>query len=113
MNPKLEQLIMLQDLDLMISELSDPRTTNEVRRMGFSLEPKETLEKARADQAARVDAELIAHYAKLQERYKRAIVPVKNNTCLACFLKQPTQFSTEQMDEIRTCDHCSRILYLL
>ncbi len=113
MNPQLEFLIMMQDLDLMLSELSDTKTANQEKKMGFTVEQHDTLVKAREDLAAKVDKEVIAHYNKLHERYKRAIVPVKNNTCLACFLKQPTQFSTEQMEEIRTCDHCSRILYLL
>ena len=113
MNPQLEFLIMLQDLDLMISELSDVKAASQEKKLGFNLEQHDTLTKARADLALKVDGELRAHYHKLHERYKRAVVPVKNNTCLACFLKQPTQYSTEQMEEIRTCDHCSRILYLL
>jgi predicted nucleic acid-binding Zn-ribbon protein len=112
-NPQLEFLIMMQDLDLMISELSDTKTANQEKKMGFTVEQHDTLVKARDDLAAKVDKELIVHYNKLHERYKRVVVPVKNNICLACFLKQPTQYSTELMDEIRTCDHCSRILYLL
>jgi predicted nucleic acid-binding Zn-ribbon protein len=115
MNTQLEKIIMLQDLDLMIHELSDSSTAiEEEKKMGFQLEEQmDTLKKARADLAEEIDRGLMAHYNKLLERYKRAVVPVKNNTCLACFLKQPTQYSTEQMNEIRTCDHCSRILYLL
>lgn len=104
---------MLQDLDLMISELSDSTTANQEKKLGFHLKQLDALQKARADLAAAIDGKLMAHYNKLHERYKRAVVPVKNNVCLACFLKQPTQYSTEQMEEIRNCDHCSRILYLV
>lgn len=113
MNPQLEQLIMLQDLDLMISELNDTNSASQEMELGFNLEQQDTLRKAREDLAERVDTTLLAHYNRLHERYKRAVVPVRNNTCLACFLKQPTQYSTEQMDEVRTCENCSRILYLL
>lgn len=113
MNPQLELLIMLQDLDLMIRELGDDANLSTEKKMGFSLEQLHTLQKARTDLAAKVEPALLGRYVKLYERYKRAVVGVKNNTCLACFLKQPTQYSTEQMDEIRTCDHCNRILYLL
>jgi predicted nucleic acid-binding Zn-ribbon protein len=113
MNPQLEKIIMLQDLDLMISELGDSATASQEKELGFQTDQLGTLQKARQDLAEEVDGELIAHYQKLHKRYKRAVVPVKNNICLACFLKQPTQYSTEMMDEIRTCDHCSRILYLL
>ena len=113
MNSQLELLIMMQDLDLMITELSNGQTADQEKKLGFNLKQHDTLQKAREDLAAKVDHELLTHYEKLHDRYKRAIVPVKNNTCLACFLKQPTLFSTDKMDEIRTCDHCSRILYLL
>jgi predicted nucleic acid-binding Zn-ribbon protein len=113
MNPQLELLIMLQDLDLMIGELGDDRNLNTEKKMGFPMEQLDTLRQARVDLAAKVDRGLLGRYAKLHERYKRAVVGVKNNVCLACFLKQPTQYSTEQMEEIRGCDHCNRILYLL
>ena len=113
MNPQLEQLIMLQDLDLMIGELGDATSTSQEKELGFEFEPQDTLEKAREDLAERMDSGLLAHYNKLHVRYKRAVVPVRNNICLACFLKQPTQYSMEQMEEVRTCESCSRILYLL
>lgn len=112
MNPQLEVLIMLQDLDLLIHEM-DQGAANREKEMGFSLEQHDQLVKAREGLAKKVDARLRSHYDKLHERYRRAIVPVKNNVCLACFLKQPTQYSTEQMEEIRTCENCSRILYLV
>ena len=113
MHPQLELLIMMQDLDLMILELSDGETANHEKKLGFNLAQHDALRTAREDLAAKVDREVMARYEKVHERYKRAIVPVKNNTCLACFLKQPTQYSIELMNEIRTCDHCGRILYLL
>jgi predicted nucleic acid-binding Zn-ribbon protein len=110
-NPQLELLIMLQDLDLMIHDLDQGAASREAA-LGFSLEQHDTLVRAREDLAARLERPLMAHYRKLHDRFKRAVVPVKNNVCLACFLKQPTQYSTEQ-DEIRTCENCSRILYVL
>jgi predicted nucleic acid-binding Zn-ribbon protein len=113
MNTQLEKILMLQDLDLMINDLGDNEGASEEKKLGFSLDQLGALQKAREDLATEIDNELILHYNKLQGRYKRAVVPVKNNVCLACFLKQPTQYSTEQMEEIRTCENCSRILYLL
>ena len=102
MHPQLEQLIMLQDLDLMISELKDTQNASQEKALGFEMEQRDTLEKARCDLADRVDSKLLAQYNKLHGRKKRAVVPVRNNTCLACFLKQPTQYSTEQMEKVRT-----------
>jgi predicted nucleic acid-binding Zn-ribbon protein len=113
MNTQLEKILMLQDLDLMILDLGDEDRASAEKEMGFALDQLGALQKAREDLATEIDHELIEHYDKLLGRYKRAVVPVKNNVCLACFLKQPTQYSTEQMEEIRTCENCSRILYLL
>ena len=113
MNTQLEKILMLQDLDLMINDLGDSDTASAEAELGFAMDQLGALQKAREDLATEIDGKLILHYDQLLGRYKRAVVPVKNNVCLACFLKQPTQYSTEQMDEIRTCDHCSRILYLL
>ena len=113
MNSQLEKILMLQDLDLMINDLGDSDKASEEEKLGFAMDQLGALEKARQDLATEIDRKLIVHYDQLQGRYKRAVVPVKNNVCLACFLKQPTQYSTEQMEQVRTCENCSRILYLL
>lgn len=113
MNTQLEKILMLQDLDLMIHDMGDNDVASKEKKLGFAMDQLGALQKAREDLATEIDDELIQHYDKLVGRYKRAVVPVKNNVCLACFLKQPTQYSVEQMEEIRTCESCSRILYLL
>ena len=113
MNTQLEKILMLQDLDLMINDLGDNDIASEEKKLGFAMDQLGALQKAREDLAIEIDGELIQHYDKLVGRYKRAVVPVKNNVCLACFLKQPTQYSTQQMENVRTCESCSRILYLL
>ena len=38
MHPQLELLIMMQDLDLMISELGDSSTASQEKEMGFSID---------------------------------------------------------------------------
>ena len=113
MNKQLEKILMLQDLDLMINDMGDNDIASKEKKLGFAMDQLGALQKAREDLATDIDAELMQSYNKLTGRYKRAVVPVKNNVCLACFLKQPTQYSTEQMEEVRTCQSCSRILYLL
>lgn len=111
MNPQLETLIMLQDLDLMIKEMSDKKTANQMSRIGFEVDAVENLQQARVDLARKVDAELLSTYDRLMQRYQRAIVPVRGSVCLACFLKQPTKYSSD--DQIRWCNHCKRFLYFI
>jgi predicted nucleic acid-binding Zn-ribbon protein len=112
MNPQLESLIMLQDLDLMIREMSDSKTASQLSRIGFEVEAIENLQNARKDLAKKVDPDLLSTYERLMQRYQRAIVPVRSNTCLACFLKQPTKFSRTD-ESIRACYHCKRFLYFI
>ena len=112
MNPQLETLIMLQDLDLMIKEMSDQKTASQMSRIGFEVNAVDNLAEARAEIAAKIDAEHLAVYERLMQRYQRAIVPVRNSICLACFLKQPTKYSVSD-EKILRCLHCNRFIYFI
>jgi len=104
---QLEQLVALQDLDLMISE------AHEVETLGFSITGCEELKKAREELAAQINKPLISRYERLRAKLKRAIVPVKNDICLGCFLRQPTSIGVKGREDeiIFTCENCGRILY--
>jgi predicted nucleic acid-binding Zn-ribbon protein len=112
MNPQLEQLIMLQDVDLMIREMSDSKTASQMSRIGFEVEAIDNLQKARSDLAKKIKPELLSIYDRLIQKHQRAIVPVRDGVCLACFLKQPTRYSGTD-DAIRFCNHCKRFLYFI
>jgi predicted nucleic acid-binding Zn-ribbon protein len=47
------------------------------------------------------------------KRYPRAVAPVKGGICLACFIKQPTQLSAADLEKVRFCEQCKRILYAI
>ncbi|MBC8182997.1 hypothetical protein H8E88_17985 [candidate division KSB1 bacterium] len=107
---QLNLLVALQDLDMMIDEIS------EVKRLGFSAEREEDLLKAREELVSKIKKPLLYSYEKLKKRYKRGIVPVKeDNTCLGCFIKLPTSLSSiGRTDEsVIYCEGCGRILYWL
>lgn len=107
MNKELEALITLQDIDLMIEE------ANEVEKLGFSITGCSELEKAREEIASHIKKPLLFRYERLRAKLKRAIVPVKNDICLGCFLRQPTSIGTKGREEIElfTCENCGRMLY--
>ncbi|HXI03767.1 MAG TPA: hypothetical protein VNI57_11390 [Candidatus Saccharimonadales bacterium] len=113
MKGTLEQVIILQDLDLMIREMSDQKTADELRKIGFALDEAGQLKEARAEMAAKLDRELLSAYERLMRKYPRAVAPVKNGICLACFIKQPTQYSGSDMQTVRFCEQCKRILYAI
>jgi len=112
MNPQLETLIMLQDLDLMIKEMSDQKTASQMSRIGFETSPVETLKEARSELARKINPDHLSTYERLMNRYARAIVPVRNSVCLACFLKQPTKYNASD-PVLRLCSQCNRFLYFL
>lgn len=106
---QLELLVSLQDLDIMISE------ADEDEALGFGTPGREKLQKVRADVVDSIGKPLMFAFERLRTRYKWAIVPVKDDTCLGCFRRLPTAISAKgrEDNEIITCEGCGRILYWL
>jgi predicted nucleic acid-binding Zn-ribbon protein len=101
--------VALQDLDIMIKEIS------EVKELGFEVQGKDKLEEARAELVNKIDKPMLSNYERLKSKYKRAIVPVKGDTCLGCFMRLPTSLSARGRDDssVIYCEGCGRILYWL
>ncbi|MCA9743989.1 MAG: hypothetical protein H6695_11895 [Deferribacteres bacterium] len=106
---QIELLVALQDLDIMLQEL------DEVMKLGFDMqqEGKEKLEGGRNELIEKINKPLVGLYERLRARYKRAIVPVIDDTCSGCFMKLPTYLITlaQRDQEVITCEGCGRILY--
>lgn len=104
---QLELLVALQDLDIMIKDITD------VGELGFDVEGKEKLEEARNDLMSKIQKPMLSNYEKLKSRYKRAIVPVKDDICLGCFMRIPTSLITRGRSDqdVILCEGCGRILY--
>jgi predicted nucleic acid-binding Zn-ribbon protein len=108
---QIEFLVALQDLDLMRKEI------DEVRELGFEVASNgdKTFDAAREELLAKIKKPYLANYERLRARYKRAIVPVKGDTCLGCFCRLPTSLTTHGRSdmEVLSCENCGRILYWL
>lgn len=107
LNKQLELLVALQDLDIMIKDIED------VKQIGFEVEGKEKLQEARNELISKITKPLLSNYEKLKARYKRAIVPVKDDVCLGCFMRIPTSLFTRGRSDqqVILCEGCGRILY--
>lgn len=107
LNKQLEVLVALQDLDIMIKDIED------VHQIGFETQGRDKLEEARSELTGRLGKPLLFNYEKLKKRYKRAIVPVKDDICLGCFMRVPTQLITRGRSDqdVINCEGCGRILY--
>lgn len=111
LSTQIEFLVALQDLDIMLREIE------EVKQLGFDVnaEGAATLNRAREELVQKIKQPLVRNYERLRNRYKRAIVPVKEGTCLGCFMRVPTSLPTHgRADaEVYCCENCGRILYWL
>lgn len=109
LNEQLELLVTLQDLDIMILEI------DQVQGLGFEVAGKEKLREAREEMIKKISIPLLSNYEKLRARFRRAIVPVKDDVCLGCFMRVPTSLSTvgRSHQKVITCEGCGRILYWL
>jgi len=106
-------LVLLQDLDLLLREATDPKQAEEAARMGFKNEGVDGLRSAREQLAASLEVRVLRQYEAASKRYSgRAIVPLKNRTCLGCSGVLPTGASMDP-HRILTCQSCGRILYPL
>jgi predicted nucleic acid-binding Zn-ribbon protein len=57
------------------------------------------LQKAREELANQISRPLLSRYERLRAKLKRAIVPVKNDICLGCFLRQPTSLAARGRED--------------
>jgi len=106
-------LLALQDLDIMIREVKDKSTSDELKNMGFKLSGLDELKQARAELASKISPGILNRYQKLAGRYSLAILPITGDKCLGCFVKLPTSFfSSKTKDDILTCESCGRMLYI-
>ncbi len=107
---QLELLVLYQDIDIMSDE-----ALIEEEGVGFKVEGegKQKIIKAKEELAKNIHPRLIGTYNRLKTRYKRAVAPVQDGTCLACFAKLPTSYALRGRDDqnIITCEQCGRILY--
>lgn len=112
MDEQVKLLVALQDLDLMIKEAADAKTSAEMKQMGFKFDGLAELQGARAILAKRIKPQLLNRYEKLLKSYGRAIVPVTGHLCLGCFVTLPTSYSSlRTKNMLVTCENCGRILY--
>jgi predicted nucleic acid-binding Zn-ribbon protein len=105
-------LVALQDLDHMIKEAEDAKTSAKFQAMGFPLDGMLELKKARNELAQHVKPQLLNRYERVSKSHERSVVPVVGELCTGCFAKVPTSFRYEK-NAVMTCENCGRILYFI
>ncbi len=76
---------------------------------------KALLFKAREERTFKIDQKVLAFYEKIRRwAGNTAVVPVRKQACYGCYMKLNDKTYSEVIrgEEIVTCPHCGRILYL-
>lgn len=115
MSDRVQRLAQLQDLELMIREVEDPKSKEKEEALGFSVEGLQQLQNARNRLVKQIPTSDFRLYQRVRRKYERAVVPVMNRICLGCFQALPTSSTSTVADAsaLPTCENCGRILYWL
>ncbi len=76
---------------------------------------REEIFRQKSELVAKIPQQILAFYEKIRRwAGNTAVVPVKKQACMGCFMKinDKTYASVIKGEEITTCPHCGRILYL-
>lgn len=117
MHAQLEILLQIQDLKAQRHELTQPDATRLVEEQEFHVDVEravEELDRRIAELEAELTPAIRNRYIRISAGRGRAVVPVIKGLCYGCFVAIPTSVSGDirRNDEIRTCDHCGRFLYV-
>ncbi len=106
------------ELEATLSELSTTvaSVNKEAQKELAEIEKqKEGLYQKRVEKISGIDQKILAFYEKVRNwAGNTAVVPVKKQACYGCYMKINDKAYTEVIrgEEIATCPHCGRILYL-
>ncbi len=84
------------------------------QRMARIQEEVNALEARRGDVMAEVPADMLSRYELILSRRDRALVPVQDGVCGGCHMKLPPSVNQNilRQEDMVTCDHCGRLLYI-
>ena len=105
---QLELLVLYQDIQLMLQDAEE-----EEKQAGFAVKGLEELKKACLEIEKAIEPRYLRTYQRLSSRYRFAIAPVRDGTCLRCCSKLPTSYIARGRNDrtVFTCEQCGRILY--
>lgn len=114
MNKQLELIILLNDLELTLRELTEDESKVE-EKLGFRLSKKRQIERMRSDILRQLDEELVAAFQRVWSRYGKAVASVRDGICYGCFERLPVNLVARKgkNEELASCPHCGKFLYWL
>ncbi|MCK4545818.1 MAG: hypothetical protein KAW17_00115 [Candidatus Eisenbacteria sp.] len=114
MHKQLELVILLNDLELTLKELTEDESKLE-EKMGFKLSKKQQIENTRSEIIKQLDPTVHYAFEKVWKRYGKAVASVRKGICYGCFESLPTQTVSRKgkNEQVTSCPHCGKFLYWL
>ena len=104
-------LLQLQDLDLLLNEVTASSTRSRHAKLGLAAGEPEALERQRARLFGQVERRWQRLYERAQLRYGRGVVQVRDRICQGCRVTLPTSAAPGPGEFLTLCESCGRILY--
>ncbi len=114
MNKQLELIILLNDLELTLQELTEDDSKLE-EKMGFKVAKKQQIEDTRKDLVKQMEEGYYRAFERVWKRYGKAVASVRNGVCYGCFECLPINVVSRKGKnrEVASCPHCGKFLYWL
>lgn len=110
MKKQVQDLVLVQELDALLEAIGAADGSPQGEALGSRAEEATRIRLEREQLAAGISAELLSRYARLRERYARAVVGTRGRVCLGCNTLRPTAMASRSAG-LDTCERCGRILF--
>jgi len=111
MNPQVQLLVSIQNLELMLKDMEDETKAKELADMGLPVDP-EKIKQDIEQQLEQVEPRHRRYYMRLKQRFPNPVVSVWDGHCTGCFANVPTSFSSAtNLNKVMQCEACGRILF--
>ena len=122
-----QELVLMEDVEKARVNVAERRKDLDAEEEAVNLDVAEldqrvagieeevaSLDTRRIELLADVPEEMLSQYERILTRRDRALVPVENGICGGCHMKLPPSVNQNilKQENMVSCDHCGRLLYI-
>jgi len=122
-----QELVLMEDVESARVNVAERRKELEAEEEAVNMDVAEldkriagieedvaSLEARRSEVLAEVPEDMLSRYERIQSRRDRALVPVEGGICGGCHMKLPPSVNQNilKQEDMVSCDHCGRLLYI-
>ena len=122
-----QELVLMEDVEAARSNVAERRKELEAEEEAVNLDVAEldtrmsgidtevsSLEARRSELLGDIPEDMLARYERILQRRDRALVPVEGGICGGCHMRLPPSVAQNilKKQDLVSCDHCGRLLYI-